>query len=131
MKIKEIWSKMDERLNQRLSFSSSFYFLVGFDLTNCQLKQENKKIVDCPSYVIFPDCLAKLEGDSWTAFTTFYSHCENICFYYNSPIWYEDSEKLINNGLQIYHWMHRKRWYFLFKEIRTWTLYGCFNLILF
>jgi len=62
---------------------------LAFDLTNCQLSQANKQT---PSYFSFADYLAKLERDSWATYATFYPHCENICFSYNSMIWYNEQD---------------------------------------
>ena len=37
-----------------------------------------------------------MEGDAWNTYTTFYTHSENICFYFKSQIWQEETEKTIN-----------------------------------
>lgn len=44
----------------------------------------------------FQECSKELEGDSWNTYTTFFTHSENICFYYRSLLWYEKSEETIN-----------------------------------
>ena len=37
-----------------------------------------------------------MEGDASNTYTTFYTHSENICFYFKSQIQQEETEKKIN-----------------------------------
>lgn len=60
------------------------------------MEKSGKPVFECKESDNFKDCTKKMVGDAWNAYTSFFTHADNVCFYYKSIIWYEESEKMIN-----------------------------------
>ena len=52
--------------------------------------------VDCPKTKDFMECTNQIEGDFWNSYTIFYTHADNVCFFYKSLEWYEQSDNMVN-----------------------------------
>lgn len=60
---------------------------MALKLTNCLLEKARKQVVHCSPREDIEDCTSLLSGDSWTSFTNFFTHIDNLCYYYRSLVW--------------------------------------------
>jgi hypothetical protein len=87
---------LDDDSHSRVNSNTFLLLEFALELTNCHLKKSGKKTFFCPINKEFQECSNEIEGDAWNTYTTFYTHSENICFYYKSLLWYAESDKMIN-----------------------------------
>jgi uncharacterized protein YoxC len=76
---------------------------MALKLTNCLLESAKKQTIECSEREDLDECTSQLRGDSWTSYTNFYTHIDNLCYYYHSLIWEEKTEQLINGLSETAH----------------------------
>jgi hypothetical protein len=68
---------------------------MALKMTNCLLEHARKQKIPCSDREDIDTCTSQLRGDSWTSYSNFYTHIDNLCYYYRSLIWEEKTEKLV------------------------------------
>ena len=65
-------------------------------MANCQFEKSGRNFTQCVDHIPFKECTMKINGDEWTSYQAFYNHVDNMCFFYKSEVWQENSEKLFD-----------------------------------
>jgi hypothetical protein len=69
---------------------------IALRFTDCFLKMSGHKIYECEKHSVREDCIKNMSDRAFNAFTEFYTHVYNICFFLQSQIWHEETEKTID-----------------------------------
>jgi hypothetical protein len=69
---------------------------LAVDFTNCHLKKSGKKTYNCSRDKSIEECTRDMEDLAFTAYTTFFTHTTNICFYLQSQAWQERTENTVS-----------------------------------
>ena len=69
---------------------------VALKFTDCFLKMSGHESYECENYPVRADCIKNMPDRAFNAFTEFYTHVYNICFFLQSQIWHEETERTID-----------------------------------
>jgi len=69
---------------------------VALKFTDCFLKMSGHESYECANYPVRADCIKNMPDRAFNVFTEFYTHVYNICFYLQSQIWHEETERTID-----------------------------------
>ena len=69
---------------------------VALKFTDCFLKMSGHESYECENYPVRADCIKNMPDRAFNVFTEFYTHVYNICFYLQSQIWHEETERTID-----------------------------------
>jgi len=93
----ECWRKAIENLKigcKKLTDVEQSYLAVDF--TNCHLQKSGRKTYNCSRERSIQDCTRNMDDLAFNAYTTFFTHTTNICFYLQSQAWQERTENTIS-----------------------------------
>jgi hypothetical protein len=69
---------------------------VALKFTDCFLKMSGHESYECENHPVRGDCIKNMPDRAFNAFTEFYTHVYNICFFLQSQIWHEETERTID-----------------------------------
>lgn len=69
---------------------------VALKFTDCFLKMSGHESYECENYPVRADCIKNMPDRAFSVFTEFYTHVYNICFFLQSQIWHEETERTID-----------------------------------
>jgi len=69
---------------------------VALKFTDCFLKMSGHESYECANYPVRADCIKNMPDRAFNVYTEFYTHVYNICFYLQSQIWHEETERTID-----------------------------------
>jgi hypothetical protein len=69
---------------------------IALKFTDCFMKMSGHKTYECEKHSVREDCIKNMSDRAFSAFTEFYTHVYNICFFLQSQIWHEQTEKTID-----------------------------------
>lgn len=69
---------------------------IALRFTDCFLKMSGHKPYECEKHSVREYCIKSMSDRAFNAFTEFYTHVYNICFFLQSQIWHEETEKTID-----------------------------------
>ena len=70
---------------------------LAIDFTNCHVSQSGRKTYPCSRGThSIKECTGDMDETTFTAYTTFFTHVANICFYVKSELWQLKTENTIS-----------------------------------
>jgi hypothetical protein len=69
---------------------------VALKFTDCFLKMSGHESYECENHPVRADCIKNMPDRAFSVFTEFYTHVYNICFFLQSQIWHEVTERTID-----------------------------------
>ncbi|XP_015773747.1 PREDICTED: uncharacterized protein LOC107351957 isoform X2 [Acropora digitifera] len=70
---------------------------LAIDFTNCHASQSGRKTYPCLRVThSIKECTGKMDETTFMAYTTFFIHTANICFYVKSELWQHKTENTIS-----------------------------------
>jgi hypothetical protein len=69
---------------------------VALKFTDCFLKMSGHEPYECDKHPVREACIKSMSNRAFNAYTEFYTHTYNICFFLQSQIWHEETEKTID-----------------------------------
>ena len=70
---------------------------LAVDFTNCHMSKSGRKIYSCSRGThSIEQCTGSMDDTTYLAYTTFFAHTANICFYVKSELWQEKTEDTIS-----------------------------------
>ena len=70
---------------------------LAIDFTNCHASQSGRKTYPCLRVThSIKECTGKMDETTFMAYTTFFIHTVNICFYVKSELWQHKTENTIS-----------------------------------
>lgn len=69
---------------------------VALKFTDCFLEMSGHESYECANYPVRADCIKNMPDRAFNVFTEFYTHVYNICFYLQSQIWHEETERTVD-----------------------------------
>lgn len=94
----DCWQKAVEGIEKRcknLGDVEQSYLAIEF--TNCHLSKSGRKIYSCSRETqSIEECTGKMDDTTYLAYTTFFTHTANICFYVKSELWQNKMENTIS-----------------------------------
>ncbi|KXJ11268.1 Protein brambleberry [Exaiptasia diaphana] len=70
---------------------------LAVDFTNCHLKKSGRRTYNCSRDKSIEDCTGNMDDTAFNAYTTFFTHTTNICFYLQSQAWQQRTEDTNSN----------------------------------
>ena len=68
---------------------------LALKFANCFLQQSGQNYYPCGDGENIASCLEKVDNNAFTAYTNFYTHTQNMCFFLNSQMWQEIQDDTI------------------------------------
>lgn len=69
---------------------------IALRFTDCFLKMSGHEPYECEKCPVREACIKNMSDRAFNAYTEFYTHAYNICFFLQSQIWHEETEKTID-----------------------------------
>ena len=70
---------------------------LAIEFTNCHLSKSGRKLYSCSRDTqSIEECTGKMDDTTYLAYTTFFTHTANICFYVKSELWQQRTEDTIS-----------------------------------
>ena len=70
---------------------------LAIEFTNCHLSKSGRKLYSCSRDTqSIAECTGKMDDTTYLAYTTFFTHTANICFYVKSELWQQRTEDTIS-----------------------------------
>lgn len=93
----DCWKRAIENLEvgcKKLTDIEQSYLAVDF--TNCHLKKSGKRTYNCSRDKSIEECTSSMDDLAFNAYTTFFTHTTNICYYLQSQAWQEKTEDTVS-----------------------------------
>ena len=88
----EALSHLETTCNQLTDSSQS---RLALKFANCFLQQSGQSYYPCGDQENMASCLEKVDNNAFTAYSNFYTHTQNMCFFLNSQMWQEIQDDTI------------------------------------
>ena len=75
-----------------MNSSQSF---LALQFANCFLEKSGQQTHPCPRGRRVKECLEGVGNNAFTAYSNFYTHTQNMCFFLESQVWHEETENKI------------------------------------
>jgi hypothetical protein len=69
---------------------------IALKFTDCFLKMSGHEPYECEKHPKRGSCIKNMSDRAFNAYTEFYTHTYNICFFLQSQIWLEETERTID-----------------------------------
>ncbi|KAL9971909.1 hypothetical protein ACROYT_G018130 [Oculina patagonica] len=98
-KSSDCWKKAVEGIEKRCkSLGDIEQSYLAIDFTNCHMSKSGRKIYSCSRETqSIEQCTGSMDDTTYLAYTTFFTHTANICFYVKSELWQQKTEDTISN----------------------------------
>lgn len=95
----DCWKKAVEGIEKRCkSLGDIEQSYLAIDFTNCHMSKSGRKIYSCSRQTqSIEQCTGSMDDTTYLAYTTFFTHTANICFYVKSELWQQKTEDTISN----------------------------------
>jgi len=70
---------------------------LALNFANCFLAKSGQKTFPCPNGNPIQSCLEEVDNNAFTAYSNFFTHTQNMCFFLQSQVWQDDTEATINS----------------------------------
>jgi len=93
----DCWKKAVEGIEKRCkNLGDIEQSYLAIDFTNCHLSKSGRRIYACSRETqSIEECTGKMDDTTYLAYTTFFTHTANICFYVKSELWQQRTEDTI------------------------------------
>lgn len=97
-KSSDCWRKAVEGIEKRCkSLGDIEQSYLAIDFTNCHMSKSGRKIYSCSRETqSIEQCTGSMDDTTYLAYTSFFTHTTNICFYVKSEIWQHRTENTIS-----------------------------------
>ena len=97
-KSSDCWKKAVEGIEKRCkNLGDTEQSYLAIDFTNCHQSKSGRKIYFCSRETqSIEECTGKMDDTTYLAYTTFFTHTANICFYVKSELWQQRTEDTIS-----------------------------------
>ncbi|KAJ7376833.1 hypothetical protein OS493_031981 [Desmophyllum pertusum] len=97
-KSSDCWKTAVEGIEKRCkSLGDIEQSYLAIDFTNCHMSKSGRKIYSCSRGIhSIEQCTGSMDDTTYLAYTTFFAHTANICFYVKSELWQEKTEDTIS-----------------------------------
>lgn len=97
-KSSDCWRKAVEGIEKRCkSLGDIEQSYLAIDFTNCHMSKSGRKIYSCSRETqSIEQCTGSMDDTTYLAYTTFFTHTANICFYVKSEMWQQRTEDTIS-----------------------------------
>lgn len=97
-KSSDCWKKAVEGIEKRCrSLGDIEQSYLAIDFTNCHMSKSGRKIYSCSRETqSVEQCTGSMDDTTYLAYTTFFTHTANICFYVKSELWQQRTEATIS-----------------------------------
>lgn len=68
---------------------------LALDFANCFLEKTGIKKYPCSWEETISECLRNVDSHAFTAYTNFFTHTHSMCYFLQSQVWQEETEKTI------------------------------------
>ena len=94
----DCWKKAVEGIEKRCkNIGDIEQSYLAIDFTNCHLSKSGRKLYSCSRDTqSIEECTGKMDDTTYLAYTTFFTHTANICFYVKSELWQQRTEDTIS-----------------------------------
>ncbi|KAJ9596677.1 hypothetical protein L9F63_012281, partial [Diploptera punctata] len=69
---------------------------IALKFTDCFLSMSGLETYECENSLKKKDCVKRMTDRSFNVYTEFYTHTINMCFFLESQMWHEETEKTID-----------------------------------
>ncbi len=93
----ECWKKAVKELEdgcKALDDEVQGYLALLF--ANCFLAKSGLEIYPCPKGTRVRQCLDGVSNNAFTAYSNFYTHTQNMCYFLQSQVWHDETEATID-----------------------------------
>lgn len=97
-KSSDCWKKAVEGVEKRCkTLGDVEQSYLAIDFTNCHLSKSGRRIYSCSRETQSVEkCTGSMDDTTYLAYTTFFAHTTNICFYVKSELWQARTEGTIS-----------------------------------
>ena len=97
-KSSDCWRKAVQGIEKRCkSLGDIEQSYLAIEFTNCHMSKSGRKIYSCSRETqSIEQCTGRMDDTTYLAYTTFFTHAANICFYVKSEIWQQRTEDTIS-----------------------------------
>ena len=97
-KSSDCWKKAVEGIEKRCkSLGDIEQSYLAIDFTNCHMSKSGRRIYSCSRETqSIEECTGSMDDTTYLAYTTFFAHTTNICFYVKSELWQQRTEDTIS-----------------------------------
>ncbi|XP_065896465.1 uncharacterized protein [Dysidea avara] len=94
----ECWRLAVSYLNETCStISQSAQQRLAIAFANCHWLSAGRRSYECTEEMSISECTKDMSESAFDVYTQFYNHIEDACFYLQSQLWQEKTEKLIGD----------------------------------
>ena len=65
---------------------------LALGLANCFLERAGQRTYPCPPSSTIAACLEEVDSNAFTAYSNFFTHTQNMCYFLQSQVWQEEQE---------------------------------------
>ncbi len=69
---------------------------LALNFANCFLAKAGQRTFPCEEAAPLNECLEGVENNAFTAYSNFFTHTQNMCYFLQSQVWQEEAEKTVN-----------------------------------
>jgi len=70
---------------------------LALGLANCFLERAGQRTYPCPPSSTIAACLEEVDGNAFTAYSNFFTHTQNMCYFLQSQVWQEEQEATMHS----------------------------------
>jgi len=70
---------------------------LALNFANCFLAKAGQKTFPCQPDTPIEACLQEVDNNAFTAYSNFFTHTQNMCYFLQSQVWQEDTEATITS----------------------------------
>lgn len=70
---------------------------LALNFANCFLAKAGQNTFPCQSDTPIEACLQEVDNNAFTAYSNFFTHTQNMCYFLQSQVWQEDTEATITS----------------------------------
>ena len=97
-KSSDCWKKAVGGIEKRcMTLGDMEQSYLAIDFTNCHLLKSGRRLYSCSRETqSIEECTASMDDTTYLAYTTFFAHTTDICFYVKSELWQARTEETIS-----------------------------------
>jgi len=70
---------------------------LALNFANCFLAKSGQNTFPCQPDTPIEACLQEVDNNAFTAYSNFFTHTQNMCYFLQTQVWQEDTEATINS----------------------------------
>ena len=69
---------------------------LALSFTNCFLAQSGQRVYPCDDEEDMAECLQLVDNNAFTAYSSFFTHTQNMCYFLQSQAWQEQTDNTVH-----------------------------------